>query len=119
LGTLGGLTWNHGYFRDFNSLILTHGVLELSAICIAGGAGLLLGWALIAPGARPRRGALRLAAGDAFGLLGGSCMILVAAGIIEAHVTPHFSQPVRWSVAILSGLALVAYLTLAGRKTQS
>src|SRR5207302_154486 len=50
LGTLTGLVWNHGYVLAFYSLILTHGVLELSAICISGGSGIMLGWALIAPG---------------------------------------------------------------------
>jgi uncharacterized membrane protein SpoIIM required for sporulation len=115
VGTLTGLAWNHGFLRDFYALILTHGVLELTAITIAGGAGLLLGWALIAPGQLPRRDALRLAAGDGVGLLAGAAALLVVAGLIEAHVTPHFSQPVRWSVAALSALALVGYFGWCGR----
>jgi uncharacterized membrane protein SpoIIM required for sporulation len=118
LGTLTGLMLNHGYFMDFYSLILTHGVLELSAICIAGGAGLLLGWALIAPGRLSRRDALRQVAGDAFGLLAGSCLLLIVAGLIEAYVTPHFPQPVRWSVALLSAVLLLAYLGQLGRNSQ-
>jgi uncharacterized membrane protein SpoIIM required for sporulation len=115
LGTLSGLVWNGGFFLDFYALILTHGVLELTAICISGGAGLMLGWALIAPGRLPRREALRRAAGDAFGLLGGSAALLVVAGLIEAYVTPHFGQPVRWGVALGSALFLTAYLGWAGR----
>jgi uncharacterized membrane protein SpoIIM required for sporulation len=58
LGTLEGLVYNHGYFRDFNALILTHGVLELTAICISGGSGLLLAKAIIALGNRTPRAAL-------------------------------------------------------------
>jgi uncharacterized membrane protein SpoIIM required for sporulation len=116
LGTLWGLTWIHNYFRDFNALILTHGVLELSAICIAGGAGLMVGWSLIAPDRLTRRESLKRAAGEAFGLLGGACLMLVVAGIIEAYVTPHFSQMVRWSVAGTSAVFLGLYLTLAGRR---
>jgi uncharacterized membrane protein SpoIIM required for sporulation len=115
LGTLTGLVWAHGYGLDFYSLILTHGVLELTAICIAGGAGLMLGWALIAPGPLPRREALRLAARDAFGLLAGAALLLIVAGTIEAYVTPHFGRPVRWGVAGASALFLVAYFGLAGR----
>jgi len=115
LGTLWGLTWNHHYFRDFNALILTHGVLELSAICIAGGAGLMVGWSLIAPGDLPRRAALRRAARAAFTLLGGACLMLVVAGVIEAYVTPHCPQPVRWAVAGTSALLLALYVTRAGR----
>jgi uncharacterized membrane protein SpoIIM required for sporulation len=116
LGTLSGLVWNHGYFLGFYSLILTHGVLELTAISIAGAGGLMLGWALIAPGALPRRDALRTAAGEAFGLLGGSALMLIIAGLIEAHVTPHFPASVRWSVAGASALFLVVYFGWAGRK---
>src|SRR5262249_22068654 len=115
LGTLEGLVFAHGYFVGFNGLILTHGVLELSALCIAGGSGLLLGWAILAPGRRTRRVALRETAGDAFGLLAGACAMLVVAGVIEAYVTPHFGTLVRWSVAGLSAVLLAAWLALAGR----
>lgn len=116
LGTLTGLVWLHGYARDFYALILTHGVLELTAICIAGGAGLMLGWALIAPGRLPRRDALRQAAREAFGLLGGAALMLVVAGCIEAYVTPHFPQPVRWAVAGASAVFLIVYFGFAGRR---
>lgn len=116
LGTLSGLVWSHGFLLDFYSLILTHGVLELTAICISGGAGLMLGWALIAPGPLPRRDALRQAARAAFGLLAGSALLLIVAGIIEAYVTPHFPKPVRWSVAATSALFLAGYFGLAGRR---
>jgi uncharacterized membrane protein SpoIIM required for sporulation len=116
LGTLSGMLWNHGYFVDFYGLILTHGVLELTAICISGGSGLLLGWSLIAPGNLTRGQALKNAARDGFALLAGSVLILVIAGIIEAYVTPHFPANVRWTTAGLSALFLIAYLGLAGRQ---
>lgn len=115
LGTLSGMVWNGGYFVGFYSLILTHGVLELSAICIATGGGLRLGWALLAPGRLPRADAFRSASGDAFGLLAGSVLLLVIAGIIEAFVTPHFIAAVRWSVAAGTGTLLILYAALAGR----
>jgi uncharacterized membrane protein SpoIIM required for sporulation len=119
LGTLTGMVWLHGYAVDFFSLILTHGVLELTAICVSAGAGLMLGWALIAPGRLPRREALRRAAGQAFGLLGGSALLLVVAGLIEAYVTPHFPQPVRWGVAAASALFLIGYFGFAGRSLRA
>jgi uncharacterized membrane protein SpoIIM required for sporulation len=90
-------------------------VLELTAICISGGAGLMLGWAVIAPGPFTRRDALRQVAGDAFGLLAGSALMLIVAGVIEAYVTPHFPAAVRWSVAFLSACCLIAYFGFAGR----
>jgi uncharacterized membrane protein SpoIIM required for sporulation len=116
LGTLTGMVLSRGYFIDFYSLIMTHGVFELTAICIAAGGGLVLGWGLIAPGALSRRDALRQSSGDAFGLLAGSVAMLIVAGLIEAHVTPHFPAPVRWTVALASACALVAYFGFAGRQ---
>lgn len=115
LGTLAGLVWNRNYSLDFWSLILTHGVLELTAICISAGAGLLLGWTLIAPGRLPRKAALRRASTEAFGLLAGTALMLVVAGVIEAYVTPHCSAPIRWSVAGTSAIFLVLYFGFAGR----
>jgi uncharacterized membrane protein SpoIIM required for sporulation len=117
LGTLTGIVWNHGYFMDFYGLILCHGVLELTAICIAGGSGLMLGWAFIAPGTQTRQAALKGAARDAFGLVGGCILILVVAGLIEGYITPHASAAVRWSVAGASALFLLFYLGLAGRES--
>jgi uncharacterized membrane protein SpoIIM required for sporulation len=116
LGTLSGLVWNGGYFVGFYALILTHGVLELSAICISAGGGLRLGWALLAPGRLARSAAFRAAAPDAFGLLAGAVLMLVGAGVIEAFITPHFSAGVRWSVAAGTGVLLVLYLGFAGRR---
>jgi len=115
LGTLSGLVWNGGYFLGFYSLVATHGVLELSAICISTAGGFRLGWSLLAPGRLTRGDAFRLASADAFALLAGSVLMLVAAGIIEAFVTPHFGAVVRWSVAGGTGLLFALYIGLAGR----
>jgi uncharacterized membrane protein SpoIIM required for sporulation len=117
LGTLSGLVWNHGFFWAFYSLLLPHGVLEISAICIAGGAGQMIGWALIGPGGRNRDEALRQAAGEAFSLFAGAVLLLVVAGLIEAYVSPLFPAPVRWGVAILSAVLLLGYLGFAGRRS--
>ncbi len=119
LGTLSGLVWNGGYFAGFYSLVLTHGVLELPAICIAAGGGFRLGWALLAPGRLSRISAFKAAAGDAFSLLCGAIVMLIAAGVIEAFVTPHFSAPVRWSVAIGTGLLFALYVIFCGRGAYS
>jgi uncharacterized membrane protein SpoIIM required for sporulation len=112
LGTLTGLVWHYGFFFDFYALVLTHGVLELSAICISAAGGLMLGWAVIAPGRYTRGEALRRASADAFGLLAGAPFMLVVAGLIEAYITPHFSQPVRWSVAAGTALLFGVYVGL-------
>ncbi len=118
LGTLSGLVYNGGYLVGFYALIMTHGVLELSAICIATAGGLKLGWALLAPGRLARADAFKAAAGDSFGLLAGSILMLVVAGTIEAFVTPHFGAAVRWSVAGGTGLVFALYVGLAGRHSR-
>lgn len=119
LGTLSGLVFNGGYLVGFYSLILTHGVLELSAICIATAGGLRLGWAAIAPGQMTRSDAFRLAALDAFALLGGAILMLIMAGLIEAYVSPHFGPAVRWSVAGGTGVLFSLYVAFAGRNSAS
>jgi uncharacterized membrane protein SpoIIM required for sporulation len=119
LGTLEGLVYNHNYFLDFNALILTHGVFELTAICISGGSGFLLARAIILPGNQTRRESLKNISGDAFRLLAGCIAMLVVAGILEAYVTPHFSQKARWTVAISSAVFLVIYFGLVGRSWKS
>jgi hypothetical protein len=87
----------------------------LSAICISGAGGLMLGWAIVVPGERSRGQALRQASGEGIALLGGAVAMLVVAGLIEGYVTPHASAPVRWTVAGTSGVLLALYLGLAGR----
>ena len=63
--------------------VITHGVIELSAIFIAGGSGLMLGWAIIHPGLLKRGDALMLAARKAVRLVIGCVPILIVAGLIE------------------------------------
>ncbi len=73
---------------EFFSLILPHGMLELTAVFVAGGAGLRLGWSWIAPGARPRSVALA-ETGRATGVISlGLIGVLAVSGAIEAFVTP-------------------------------
>ncbi len=91
--------------------ILPHGVCELSAIFIDGGAGLCIGWALVAPGPYSRKDALVVAGKDAVKLMVGTVPLYIIAGIIEGNVShsslPHF---VKFSLAALQFAALVFYI---------
>ena len=101
----------------FWSLILPHGVIELTAIFIAGGAGLMIGAAIIAPGNLRRADAVRLAAQKAVRLFAGTVALLFAAGIIEGFITPSVIS--EWSKLVFAGvtaLGLVLYLGFAGRE---
>lgn len=113
IGALAAVATNARVDFLFWSVILPHGVLELFAIAVAGGAGLLLARAIYAPGDLPRRDALRVAGTDAAQLLLGVAVLLVFAGIIEAFITPTTLPPTfKLTFAALTGVLLVVYLSL-------
>jgi uncharacterized membrane protein SpoIIM required for sporulation len=118
LGSLLGLTSYHGIGFDLATFVIGHGVIELSVIFMAGGSGLMLGWALLRPGLLRRRDALTIAAQKAVKLMGGAVPWLVIAGAIEGFISPSetIPWPVKWAVGIISGLLMYSYLFLAGRE---
>ncbi len=116
LGGLGALFAGKGFGLDFWATIAPHGVIELSAIQIAGSAGLLLAGAIVAPGRLRRIDALKLNARRAGTLICGVAAMLVVAGIIEGFVSPlRTTVPFRLGVGALTAVLLAAYLALAGR----
>ena len=119
LGGLTGLTAYHGVGWELWNFVIGHGVLELSVIFMAGGSGLMLGWAILRPGLMRRRDALTAAAQDAVKLLLGAVPMLVLAGTIEGFISPadNISPFFKWGVGILSGVLFYAYLFLSGRET--
>ena len=118
LGGLTGLTAHYGIGFGLWTFVIGHGVIELSVIFIAGGAGLMIGWALLRPGLLRRRDALALAARHAVRLLAGALPLLVVAGLIEGFLSPAESVPwpVKWAVGIGSGILLYSYLIFSGRE---
>ncbi len=113
IGALAGAATNYNTDLLFWSVILPHGVLELTAISIAGGAGFVLARALFAPGDLPRRDALKLAGTEAGQLLMGVVLFLIFAGLIEGFLTPTPLPPVaKLSFAGLSGVLMLLYLSL-------
>ncbi len=117
LGGITGLTAHYGVGFELWTFVIGHGVIELSAIFIAGGSGLMVGWAIIQPGLLKRGDALMLAARKAVRLVIGCVPILIVAGLIEGFISPNenIPWPVKWSVGILTGVLLYSYLLLAGR----
>lgn len=96
------------------SFVAPHGVLELPAIVIAGGAGLMLGKALLAPGALPRREALTESAALAIRLVLGVIPLLIVAGTIEGFVSPSdASAATKFTIGAAGFVLLAAYLSLA------
>jgi len=120
LGGLGALFARANFGLDFWATIAPHGVIELSAIQVAGGAGLLLAAAIVAPGRVRRIDALVRNAQRA-GTLGlGTAAMLVVAGTIEGFVSPQRLSPsLRLGIGALTAIALVLYFALAGRTKHS
>ena len=118
IGTLSGLTSFYGIGFDLWTFVIGHGVIELSVIFMAGGSGLMLGWAILHPGLQRRRDSLSQAAHKAVYLLLGAVPWLVVAGSIEGFISPSetIPAPVKWTVGLLSGIFLYGYLLLGGRK---
>ncbi len=120
LGSLAAVATNNNVDYLFWSVILPHGILELSAIAIAGGAGFVLARAIYAPGDLPRRDALKIAGGEAAQLLVGVGAMLVIAGLIEGFITPaDISPDFKMGFAALTGLAMAAYLFVKPRATDT
>jgi uncharacterized membrane protein SpoIIM required for sporulation len=89
LGGFLGVGAHHDRLADIIGVIAPHGFLELFAIFVAGGAGLMMGWALIAPGDRPRVRALSEAARQAVTLMVGVAVMLGVAAIVEGVLSPQ------------------------------
>ena len=81
--------------------IWIHGTLEISAIVLAGGAGLVMGTGLLFPGTYSRGESFRQAARDGLKLALGLVPIFVVAGFLEGFVTRHTEMPIAASLAII------------------
>ncbi|MCM3873208.1 MAG: stage II sporulation protein M [Pyrinomonadaceae bacterium] len=116
IGSVLALTYRAGFGNDLVTFMVGHGVIELSCIFIAGGAGLLIGSALIMPGDLSRADALTTRGKEAIRLMMGVAVWLVLAGTIEGFISPAPIDPrIKYSIAAITGIALYSYLLLAGR----
>jgi len=110
------LTYHAGFGNDLVTFMVAHGVIELSCIFIAGGAGLLIGSAMLMPGDLSRADALKTRGMQAVRLMMGVAVLLVVAATIEGFISPAPIDPrIKFSIAVLTGVALYSYLLLAGR----
>jgi uncharacterized membrane protein SpoIIM required for sporulation len=112
LGGVIGLYQSKGILPLLIAFVAPHGVLELSAICIAGGGGFLIAAALLIPGRRTRRRALAENGRRAIMLIAGSTMLLIVAGLLEGLISPIPYWPLEWKLSVSVTTAALFYLYL-------
>jgi uncharacterized membrane protein SpoIIM required for sporulation len=112
-----GLMAAAGRLDVFFGLITPHGLLELTAVFVAAGAGLRLGWTVVDPGPRTRADALAIAGRSAVGIAIGLVGVLLISGVIEAFVTPSgLPTWARIGIGVVAEAAFLAYVWVFGRR---
>jgi uncharacterized membrane protein SpoIIM required for sporulation len=116
IGAAGGLFVAEGQAGTFFGLILPHGLLELTAVVLAGGAGLQMGWAVLAPGDRTRATALAEEGRRSVAIVLGTIGAFVVAGLIEGFVTPApIPTLLRVAVGVVVWVAFLVWILGRGR----
>jgi uncharacterized membrane protein SpoIIM required for sporulation len=117
LGASAAFMFDAGKGDIFLTLLAPHGLLELTAVFLAGAVGMRLGWSVVSPGNRPRTQVLaergRAVVAVAIGLFG----VLLVSAFVEAFVTPStLPAAVRIGIGVAVEIAFLAYIFHFGRK---
>jgi len=115
VGTTAAVMHSAGKGELFWGLVLPHGLLELSSIFLGAGAGMAIGWAVIAPGDRSRGQAVSETGMRSAVVMLGAMLCLVVAGFTEAFVTPSgLPTAARVGVGVTWFVGLLAWVLVAG-----
>jgi uncharacterized membrane protein SpoIIM required for sporulation len=115
LGAMFAFTHQHGLAGELLKFVTAHGIVELSVICLAGAAGVMLGESLIRPQFPTRRESFQVAAGKTSRLLLLCALLLVGCGFIEGYLSPDPSFPMLNRVVVGFGYFVVMIGALTGR----
>lgn len=116
LGIISAWMISEGDFWRFLGFILPHGSLELTAIVIAGGMGLGVGWSLVVPGDRRRSDSFREEGQRSITVIIGLMTMFLGAGLIEGFITGSgLPVGVRVGIGVLLWATYVTYLVVQGR----
>jgi uncharacterized membrane protein SpoIIM required for sporulation len=117
LAVIGSIMIRHDRGDLFFGLLLPHGLLELTAVFVAGGVGLRVFWSWVAPGHRSRSQSLAAEGRSAGGVAMGLVVVLLVSGIIEAFVTPSgLPTWARIAIGVLAEVLFFAYVYGPGRR---
>lgn len=118
-GVVGAVMHASGEGAQFWGLVLPHGLLEITAVLIAGAAGLRVSWAIIAPGDRTRGDALKEEGQRCVAIVLGLAVCFVVAGFIEGFVTPSaLPTALRVGVGVAVLAAFDMYISALGRRAE-
>lgn len=117
VGVAGGLMAANDRAGLFFGLITPHGLLELTAVFVAVGVGVRVGWTVVDPGPRRRTDALAAEGRAAVGVALGLVLVLLVSGVIEAFVTPSpLPTWARIGIGVVAEVAFLAYVVVLGRR---
>ncbi|MGZ3477759.1 MAG: stage II sporulation protein M, partial [Polyangiales bacterium] len=120
IGAVLGYVGSQGAGNNIVTFIVGHGSFELGAIVLAGGAGLSLGWSIVAPGEKTRVASLQSVAADVVVIVAGAAVMLFIAAMIEGFWSGSaVSDAIKRSVGLAFFILVVLYLLLAGRESGS
>ncbi len=115
-GAIMGYVAANGAGDNILTFVVGHGSLELGAIVLAGGAGLSLGWSIVAPGERTRIASLQATAQSVVTVvLGAAVMLFMAAAVEGFWSSSSLPSVVKRSVGALMFLLVMSYIVFAGR----
>jgi uncharacterized membrane protein SpoIIM required for sporulation len=117
LGLIAGLMFQAGKGGILLGLLAPHGLLELTAVFLAGATGMRLGWSVISPGDRPRGQVLAEQGRGVVSVAVGLVAVLLVSGLIEALVTPSpLPTFVRVGIGVIAEAAFLSYIVYFGRR---
>lgn len=107
---------NPPFGYELASFVVGHGVIEISTVFFCGGAGMMIGYAMINPGDLTRGQALKKKGIEAARIVIGCAFFLVIAGIIEGFLSPSAMPAyVKFATGIATGIVMYSYLLLISR----
>jgi uncharacterized membrane protein SpoIIM required for sporulation len=117
LAIIGSIMTRADHGQHFWGLILPHGLLELTAVFVAGGVGLRLFWSWVEPGPLTRGQSIAREGRTAGTVALGLVAVLLVSGLIEGFVTPSgLPTEARIGIGVLAEVAFFAYVFVLGRQ---